>query len=158
MFSQILRLFLKYFPINWNFLAPFSNKRVENCFIYLVVAPTACVFSWKRHSFLFQRSCNFCLFFSHEERVFFGMPYFVATSLFVIPFSKPLKLYIYTYRLIISPLFYGHHFSLSKNQKLFVWIHNVLFMFSIIECMIRKRLNVRIRAKKFEFHWKRSER
>ena len=36
--------FFKYDPIN-NFLASLSNKPVENCFIYLIVAPTTCAFS-----------------------------------------------------------------------------------------------------------------
>ena len=35
----------EYDPISWNFLAFFPNKVVENCFIYLLVAPTACAFS-----------------------------------------------------------------------------------------------------------------
>ena len=40
-----------------------SRKPMKNCFIYLVVAPTACDFSWRKHSFLFQRSCKFVLIF-----------------------------------------------------------------------------------------------
>ena len=40
-----------------------SGKPMKNCFIYLVVAPTVCDFSWRKHSFLFQRSCQFVLIF-----------------------------------------------------------------------------------------------
>ena len=39
------KAFFKCDPVNWNFLATFLNKRKENYFIYLVVAPTVCAYS-----------------------------------------------------------------------------------------------------------------
>ena len=42
----------------------------------------------------------------------------------------------------------GTNFSIAKNQEWFVRIHDALFMFSKIECMIHKRWNVRILVKK----------
>ena len=148
-----------YDPINWNFLASFSKKPVENCFIYLVVARTACAFSWRRHSFLFQRICvNLCLFFTHVERVFFGTSYFDATSLFVIPFSKPFKaLHFKPTWLLFNLRFMGTIFLLQRTK-------NGLFEFtdalccSKMECIIPKRWKVRILVKKFKFYWKSSER
>ena len=53
---------------------------------------------------------------------------------------------------------YGHHFSIAKNQEWLVWIHDALLMFSKIKCMIRKRWNVGILVKKFEFYLIISER
>ena len=52
-----------------------------------------CLFVRKRRSFLFE---NLKLFFTHVERVFFGTPYFAATSLFVIPFCKSFKAWPFT--------------------------------------------------------------
>ena len=103
------------------------------------------------HSFLFQRSCQFVLIFHHVERMLFGTPYFAATSLFVIFFSKSFKaLHVAPIGLLFNLRFIGTIF-LSQRTK------NGLFMFSRIECMIRKSWNVRILVKKFEFYWKSSE-
>ena len=76
---------------------------------------------------------NLRLFLTHVERLFFGRPYFAATSLFVIPFSKSLKALKY-----FTPigLLFNLCFPLAKNQEWFVWIHDALFMFLKIECMI----------------------
>ena len=69
---------------------------------------------------------NLCLFFTHVERVFFGTPYFAATSLFVIPFSKSFKALHFTpIGLLFNLRFMGTIF-LSQRTK------NGLFEFTTL--------------------------
>ena len=136
MFLQILRLFFKYDLINWNFLGVFSNKQVENCFIYLDVTPTRCAFLWRTHLFLFQRSCQVVLIFTHVERVFLGTPYFAGTSLFVIPFFKSFKALHFTpIGLLFNRRFMCTIFLSQKNK-------NGFFEFTMVYLCIQK-LNAR---------------
>ena len=60
----------------------FPTNQWKTAFIYLVVEDIP---------FFSKEVVNLCLFFTHVERVFFGTPYFAATSLFVIPFSKSFR-------------------------------------------------------------------
>ena len=77
------------------------------------------------------------LFFTHEEREFFGTPYFVdfvATSLFVIRFSKSFKAFYFT------PI--GLLFNLRFMGTIFLWqrTKNDLFEFPTL-CLCFQKLN-----------------
>ena len=51
-----------------------------------------CVYSREKFILYFSNEAvNLCLFFPHVKTVFRGTPYFVATSLFVNPFSRSFK-------------------------------------------------------------------
>ena len=58
-----------------------------------------------------------CLFFTHAERVFFGTPYFAATSLFLIPFSKSFKALHFTpIGLLLNLVFWAPFFSRKEPR------------------------------------------
>ena len=85
------------------------------------------------HSFLFQRSCQFVLIFHHVERMLFGTPYFAATSLFVIFFSKSFKALMLHLGLLFNLRFIGTIF-LSQRTK------NCLFEFTTL-CLCFQKSN-----------------
>ena len=76
-----------------------------------------------KKTFIQDRHCeeeivNLCLFFPHVERVFFRTPYFVAISLFVIPFSKSFKALHFTpIGLLFNLRFMGTIFLLQRTKN-----------------------------------------
>ena len=149
-FRNFEGFFFKYHPIIWNFLTSFSNKPVGNCFISQSQLPQRVRFCEEDIPVFSKEVVNLCLFFTHIERVFFGTPYFAATSLFVIPFSKSFKALHFTPTGLLF-----NHFCLAKNQECFFFFNSRRFVHVFknrMHDLIRKRWNVRILVKKFKFY------
>ena len=123
--------FFKCDSLNWNFLASFSNKPVENCFIYYGRSSRSACFFVKKTLLSFPKKFSIC---AYVERVFFGTSYVAATSLFVIPFSRFFKAIHFTpIGLLFNLRFMGTIF-ISQRTK------NGLFEFTTL-CLCFQKLN-----------------
>ena len=139
----------------------FPTNQWKTAFIYLVVAPTAYAFSWRRHSFLFQRSCQFVLIFHPCRKVFIGTPYFAATSFFVIPFSKSFRALHFTpigllFNLILRASFFSRkepRMVCLKSRRFVYVFENRMNDSKTLECS-NSCQKVRILLKKLGEIWK----
>ena len=90
--------------------------------------------------FFSKKVANLCLFFTHVERVFFGTPYFAATSLFVIPFSKSFTpiglLFNLRFMVLWAPFFSRKEpIMVSLNSRPFVYVFkNQMHDLKTFEC------------------------
>ena len=94
---------------------------------------------------------NLRLFFTNVERVYFGYYTLLPRPYLSFPFPSLLKLYIlHLQAYCLTFVLWAPFFSRKKPRM--VCLNSRRFLFSNIECMIRKRLNVRILWKKFKFY------
>ena len=83
-----------------------------------LIVPTACAFPWRRHSFVFQRSCQFVLIFYPCRKSVFRDTILCCHVLFVIPFSKSFKTLHFTpIGLLFSLRFMGTIFLLQRTKN-----------------------------------------
>ena len=94
-----------------------------------LIIPTACAFPWRRHSFVFQRSCQFVLIFYPCRKSVFRDTILCCHVLFVIPFSKSFKTLHFTpIGLLLNLVFWAPFFSRKEarmvclNSRRFVYV------------------------------------